>query len=468
MYDTVCVDVEGYFDLRNTPSCRSDTIQFELTQSFVVSSQRSFTLYNVDVYCCLVVFCCGEDLFFVCRDCCVSVDQFCRNAAQSFDTQRQRCYVQQQDGACAFVTGHFTALNCSTYSYTFVGVDTFERFFACVFFHSILYSGDSCGTTNQQNFVDFACGQACIRQSLFYGAHCSVYQIVCQFVKFCSCQSYIQMLGTILIHCDEGQVDVCGSYCRQFFFRFFRSFFQSLHCHFVFGQIHAFCFSEFFYQEVDHSLVEVVTAQVCITVCCQYFDYAVTDFDDGNVECTAAQVVYHDFLFIFVIQTVSQRCRCGFVDDTFYIQTGDSACVFCCLSLRVIEVSRYCDNCFGNCFAQISFCVCFQFLQDHCRDFLRGVTFAFNVYFVVFAHVAFDGSDCVVGVCDRLTFCCFTNQSFAIFCKTYYGRSCSCAVAVYDNNGLTAFHYCYTRVRCTQVDTDNFTHDKFLLKLNPI
>ena len=272
------------------------------------------------------------------------------------------------------------------------------------------------------------------------------------------------MFGAILVHCDERQVDVCGCYCGQFFFRFFSSFFQSLHSHFVFGQVHAFCFLEFIYQEVDDSLVEVVAAQMCITICCQNFDNAIADFDDGNVECTAAQVVYHDLLFVFVVQAVSQSCRCGFVDDTFYIQTSDLTSVFCSLSLRVVEVSRNCDNCFCYCFAQVSFRVCFQFLQDHSRDFLRRVAFAFDVYFIVFTHVALDGADCVVGVCDRLTFCCFTDQSFAVFCETNNGRSCSCAVTVYDNNRLAAFHNCYTRVSCTQVNTNNFSHDKFLLK----
>ena len=247
VYNTVCVDIESNFNLRHASSCRSDTVQFELTQSFVISCQRSFTLYNVDINGCLVIFCCREDLFFVCRDGCVSVDQFCCNTAQSFDTQGQRCYVQQQNAACTFIASQFTALNSSTYCYTFIGVDAFERFFACIFLNCFLYGRDSCGTTNQQDFVDFACGQTSVGQSLTNRTHCAVYQISCQFIEFCSGQCYIQMFRTILVHCDERQVDVCCCYGRQFFFRFFSCFFQTLHSHFVFGQIHAFCFLEFSY-----------------------------------------------------------------------------------------------------------------------------------------------------------------------------------------------------------------------------
>ena len=403
----------------------------------------------MDINSCLVILCGREDLFFICRDGCVSVNQLCCNTAQSFNTQRQRRYIQQQDRACTLIACHLTTLNCCTDCNTFIGVDALEGLLACVFLYCILYGRDSCGTANQQNLIDFTCGQTCISQRLFYGAHGAFYQVMCQFVKFCSCQCDIQMLRTILIHCDERQVDVCGGYCRQLLFRLFCCFFQSLHCHFILRQIHAFCFLEFIYQEVNHSLVEVIAAQMCVTVCSQNLDNTVTDFDDGNVEGTAAQVINHNFLFVFVIQTVCQCCGCRFVDDTLYIQTCNFAGILCCLSLRVIEVSRNSDNCLCYGFAQISLCVCFQLLQNHSRDFLRRICLAFNVYLIIFTHVALDGRNSVVRVCNCLTFCCFTNQSFAVFCKAD-NRGCrSCTVAVYDNNRLTAFHYCYTRVCCT-------------------
>ena len=37
---------------------------------------------------------------------------------------------------------------------------------------------------------------------------------------------------------------------------------------------------------VDKLVVEVITTKVCITVCSKYFDNAITDFDNRNVECT--------------------------------------------------------------------------------------------------------------------------------------------------------------------------------------
>ena len=36
------------------------------------------------------------------------------------------------------------------------------------------------------------------------------------------------------------------------------------------------------------AVVEIIAAQTGIAVCGKYFDNAVADFDDGNIECTAA------------------------------------------------------------------------------------------------------------------------------------------------------------------------------------
>ena len=62
--DTVGIDVKCYLDLRNSTSCWRDSIQTELAEGFVVFCELTLTLYNVDIYSCLVVCRCGEDLVF--------------------------------------------------------------------------------------------------------------------------------------------------------------------------------------------------------------------------------------------------------------------------------------------------------------------------------------------------------------------------------------------------------------------
>ena len=90
---------------------------------------------------------------------------------------------------------------------------------------------------------------------------------------------------------------------------------------------------------------------------CKNFDNTVADFNNGNVECTAAEVVYHDLLFTFIIKAVSQSG--WLVDDTFNIKTCNLTGILGCLSLSIVEVCRNCNNRFCDFFTQIAFCICF-------------------------------------------------------------------------------------------------------------
>ena len=98
---------------------------------------------------------------------------------------------------------------------------------------------------------------------------------------------------------------------------------------------------------------------MCITVRRKNFNNAVTDLDDGNIECTAAEVIYHDLLLFLVVKAISKGCRCRLVDDTLYIKTGDLTCILCCLTLGIVEVSRNCDNSFCYLLTEVAFSICF-------------------------------------------------------------------------------------------------------------
>ena len=109
---------------------------------------------------------------------------------------------------------------------------------------------------------------------------------------------------------------------------------------------------------VHKNFVEVIAAEMCITVCCKNFEYAVAEFEDGYIECTAAEVVYQNLVgAFFFIETVCKGCCRRFVDDSLYIKTCDSAGILGCLFLSIREVSRNCDNRFCYFFSQIAFCI---------------------------------------------------------------------------------------------------------------
>ena len=195
----------------------------------------------------------------------------------------------------------------------------------------------------------------------------------------------------------------------------------------------------------------------------QNFYDAVADFQNGYIERTAAQIVYHDLLFAFLINAVCQCSSGRLVDDTLYVQTSDLASILGCLTLCVGEVSRYGDNCVGYRRTDICFCISLQLLQDHCGNFLWGVLLAVDGYAVVRTHVTLDGNDGALCVGNSLVLCCLANNALALLVECDNRRCGSCTLAVRDDNGFAALHNCNTGIGSTQINTDNLAHDMFLL-----
>ena len=156
-------------------------------------------------------------------------------------------------------------------------------------------------------------------------------------------------------------------------------------------------------------MIEVITTKVVITRCCQYFEYAIAKFKDGNVKCTTTKVEYKDFAVFFFIYAISKSSCCRFVDDTKNFKTSNCTSIFSSLTLGVCKVSWNCNNSLFYRFAQVSFCISFDFLKNHCRNFLRSIRLIFYSYFVVCTHVTFNRNDCVFWVRYCLTFSQLTN-----------------------------------------------------------
>ena len=248
---------------------------------------------------------------------------------------------------------------------------------------------------------------------------------------------------------DERQVDICLGHAGQLDLGLFGSLFESLHRHLVAGQVDAVFFLKLFYKVVDQSLVEVVAAQSVVAGSCQNFLYAVAHLDDGYIEGTAAQVVYHDLLIGFFIDAVSQRSSCRLVDDSLYIQASNLACILGCLTLCIGEVCRNSDDRLGDRLAQVSLRVRFELLQDHRGNFLWGVGFAVDGNFIVGAHLTLDRADGAVCVGDSLTFCNLADHALAGLGERN-NRWCGArAFRVRNNNRLAAFHNGYAGVCST-------------------
>ena len=247
----------------------------------------------------------------------------------------------------------------------------------------------------------------------------------------------------ISVHGNEWQVDISGHDGGELDLCFFTGFFQTLVGHGVSLQFEAILCFEFVSDPVHHARIEVVAAQVAIAVGSFYFEHAISQIQNGYVECAAAQIVYEETVFAAVFNLVEAICQggCGrFIDDTEDIQACDLAGIFGSLALCVGEVSRAGDDGVGDFFTQVCFCVYLQFLKNHSRDFLRGIGFVIDGDFVVAAHMSLDGNDGAVRVGNSLALCQLAYQSFTGLGEADDGRSQTRAFGVRDNDRFAAFH----------------------------
>ena len=110
------------------------------------------------------------------------------------------------------------------------------------------------------------------------------------------------------------------------------------------GQVEAFFLLELGNQPLHDALVEVVAAQVGVAVGRLDFDDAFADFENGNIERAAAEVIDGDGLVLLLVEPVGQRGRGRLVDDALDVKAGNLARVLGGLALRVVEVRRNRDH----------------------------------------------------------------------------------------------------------------------------
>ena len=96
-------------------------------------------------------------------------------------------------------------------------------------------------------------------------------------------------------------------------------------------------------------MVEVITAEVSVTVGRFNLKHAVAKFKNRDIESTATEVK-HGYLLVLVglVKTVCECCGCRLVNDTLDGKTCDLAGFLGCLTLRIVEVGRNGDYRFSH------------------------------------------------------------------------------------------------------------------------
>jgi hypothetical protein len=119
--DTIRINVEGNFDLRNTTRRRRKAEKLEVTKDFVVLDKFTFTLEDFDFDSSLAIGGSGEDLGFFGGDSGVTGDETGEDTSESFDTEGERSNVEEED--IRDITRQHRPLDCGTNSNGFIRID---------------------------------------------------------------------------------------------------------------------------------------------------------------------------------------------------------------------------------------------------------------------------------------------------------------------------------------------------------
>ena len=479
VHDAVRVDVERDLDLRQAARRGRNAHQVERAEKLVAARHLALALEDLDLDRRLIVGGRGERLRLARRDGGVALDELRHHAAERLDAERQRSDVEQEH--VLDVAAENAALNRGADRHHFVGIHALVRLLAEVVLHDLLHERNARRAADENHLVDVLRRHPRVLERLLERTHGAIDDVSDELLELGARQRHVQMLRPRGVGGDERKIDVGRHGRRQLDLRLLPCLLETLQRHFVFRQIDALILLEFVDDPVDEALVDVVAAEVCVTVGRLDFDDAFADFEDRDVERAAAEVVDGDGLVTLLVQAVRQRGGRRLVDEALDLEAGDLARVFRRLALRVVEVGRDGDDRAVHFLAEVVFRGLFELLKNHRGDLGRRIELSLDLdtgvavggarhlvrhhlhlfaHFVVLpTHEALDGEDGVFRIGDGLALCNLADQPLAVLGESNDRGGDAAPLRVDDDLRLVAFHDRDHGVRGSEVNADDLCHN---------
>ena len=211
--------------------------------------------------------------------------------------------------------------------------------------------------------------------------------------------------------------------------------------------------------EFDNFLVEVVTAQMVVTVAGEHFHYIAFQVDQRYVEGAAAQVVHQRFARTLMTGFIGQRGGGGFVEDAHDLQPGDFTGFAGRLALHVGKIGRHGNDRLVDRLPQVILGDLLQPAQDHGGDFRRAVVLVAQGDAAGFAHAPLDRTHSAFRAQNILIAGGFADQQAAVVGQADHRGQNAHPLGDGDDFHTPVTHHGNFGVGGTQIDTDDdFTH----------
>jgi hypothetical protein len=243
---------------------------------------------------------------------------------------------------------------------------------------------------------------------------------------------------------------------------------------------------EFVGEIVHQPHVEVFAAEESVAVRRLHLEHAVADFENGDIEHAAAEIIDRNRAGLVLVEPVGKRGRRRLTDDPQRFESRDLAGVLGGLPLGVVEIGGNCNDGLLDLGSEIGFRRFLHFPQNECRNLRGRIALALdlhpgvairsardlvgNEFLVPLQHwivvtasdEALDGENRVLGVGGRLALGRLTDEPLALVRKRDDGRRRAHSLRVLDNLRSLAFHHGDARICGSEIDADDLGHGGIL------
>jgi hypothetical protein len=374
VHDTVGINVEGDLNLGDTTRGRGDTGKLELAEKVVVLGAGTLTLEDLDQDTGLVVGEGREGLGLLGGDGGVALDEGGHDTTSGLDTERQRCDVEEKDlvgGLGRSVTGEDGGLDGSTVGNSLIGVDGLVGLLATEEVgNHLLDSGDTSGTTDENDLVDGGLVDLGVTESALDGLHGATEQVLAQLLESGASERGVEV-DTLVERVD---LERGLSRRREGTLGTLASSSQTAQSTGVGGKVLLVLSLELRDEVVDETVVEVLTTQVSVTGSRLDLEDTLLNGEERNIEGTTTKIEDEDVALTLdlLVKTVGNGSGGGLVDDTEDVEAGNQTSILGSLALRVVEVCGNSDDSVVDGAAKVRLGGLTHLGEDHGGDLLRS------------------------------------------------------------------------------------------------
>jgi hypothetical protein len=344
----------------------------------VVLYKGAFTFEDGNSNGSLLVLVGGESLRLFGGDNGSTVNNLGQDSSDGLNTEGKGSHIDEEDilGLIGGLSSQNTSLHGGTVSDSFVGVNSSVGFFTVEeILHELLDLGDTGGSTNKYDFVDFRLLHGGVIKNLLDRGDSLLEKIGTKLFESGSSESLLK-INSVNKSLNR-DLDLNDS--RKVTLGLLNFHLQLLEGSSVLLDVNVVLLLEDLDKMLSDSLVEIFSSEMGISSSGDDLENSIIDSKEGHIESTTSEIEDNNVLFSrFLVHTVGNSSGSRLVNNTENFHSGDSSSILGSLSLSIVEVSRDSDDSVLNFLTKVSLSNGLHLNEDHGRDFFRGESLLAN------------------------------------------------------------------------------------------